>query len=71
MPSFRISVEFPVPTTQGVPSSLEMMAAWQVMPPSSVTIPAALLMAGTMSGMVILVTRMSPSLIVSRLMLMS
>ena len=43
------------------------MAAWQVMPPSSVTMAAALLMAGTMSGMVIWVTRMSPSLTASRL----
>ena len=67
MPSFRISVALPVPTTQGVPSSLEMIAAWQVIPPSSVTMAAALLMAGTMSGMVICVTRTSPSLTASRL----
>ena len=50
------------PTTAGVPSSRETIAAWQVIPPSSVTIALTLRMAGTMSGFVILVTRMSPSL---------
>jgi hypothetical protein len=38
------------------------MAAWHVMPPSSVTMPAAWAIAGTMSGVVIVVTRISPGL---------
>ncbi|MPN13156.1 hypothetical protein SDC9_160476 [bioreactor metagenome] len=67
IPSVRREVALTVPTTQGVSSSLDMMAAWQVMPPSSVTMPAALFMAGTMSGMVMEVTRISPSFTMSRL----
>ncbi len=54
-------VPVPVPTTAGTPSSRETMAAWLVMPPSSVMMPDARFIAGTMSGMVISVTRMSPS----------
>jgi len=55
------------PTMQGMPSSLATMAAWQVMPPSSVMIAPALVIMGTMSGVVIWVTKISPSLIRSRL----
>ena len=50
-----------VPTTAGVPSSLLTIAAWQVIPPSSVTMAATFRIAGTMSGLVIRVTRISPS----------
>jgi len=38
-----------------------MIAAWLVIPPSSVTMPAARFIAGTMSGIVISVTITSPS----------
>ncbi len=58
-------VPSPVPTTHGIPSSREMIAAWQVTPPSSVTIALALFIAGTISGVVIVVTIMSPSSILS------
>jgi len=61
--SFNIFVASLVPTTQGVPSSLEIIAAWQVSPPSSVMIAAAFFIAGTMSGVVIFVTKISPSII--------
>ena len=63
--SSKVVVALPVPTTQGIPSSREIIDAWQVTPPSSVTIPLALLIAGTMSGVVMVVTIMSPSLILS------
>ena len=63
--SSKVVVASPVPTTQGIPSSREIIEAWQVTPPSSVTIPLALLIAGTISGVVIVVTMMSPSLILS------
>ncbi len=59
--SVRILVISPVPTTQGIPNSRDTIAAWQVTPPSSVMIPLALFIAGTMSGVVITVTKMSPS----------
>ena len=63
--SFKVFVASPVPTTQGIPNSREMIDAWQVTPPSSVTIPLALLIAGTISGVVIVVTITSPSSILS------
>ncbi len=50
-----------MPTTQGIPSSRETIAAWQVIPPESVTIAAALRISGTQSGAVMWVTRTSPS----------
>ena len=50
-----------MPTTQGMPSSRETIAAWQVMPPESVTIAAARRISGTQSGAVMWVTRTSPS----------
>jgi len=51
-----------VPTTQGIPSSLEIIAAWHVLPPLLVTIADAIFMIGSQSGSVISVTRMSPDL---------
>ena len=54
-------VASPVPTTHGMPSSRETIAAWQVMPPESVTIAAARRMSGTQSGEVMCVTSTSPS----------
>ena len=50
----------PVPTTQGTPSSRETIAAWQVMPPESVTIAAARRISGTQSGAVMCATSTSP-----------
>lgn len=51
-----------VPTMQGIPSSRLTIDAWQVMPPASVTIALAFFIAGTQSGAVMVVTRISPSL---------
>jgi hypothetical protein len=65
-PSSIWRVAEPLPTTAGTPSSRETMAAWEVIPPSSVTIPAARFIAGTMSGIVISATMMSPSATWSR-----
>ena len=42
----------PVPTTAGMPSSRATIAAWQVLPPLSVTIAEAILMIGSQSGSV-------------------
>jgi hypothetical protein len=50
-----------VPTTQGIASSRETMAAWHVMPPESVTIAAARRISGTQSGAVMCVTSTSPA----------
>jgi len=36
-PSWMASVALPQPTTAGMPSSLAMIAAWQVRPPRLVT----------------------------------
>jgi len=66
MPSFNVVVAFLVPTTAGQPSSRLTIAAWQAMPPSSVTMAPARFIPGTISGMVILVTMMSPCLTLSR-----
>ncbi len=44
-----------------MPSSLAIMAAWQVRPPRLVTIADALFMTGSQSGSVISATRTSPS----------
>ena len=63
--SSKTFVASPVPTTQGIPSSREIIDAWHVTPPSSVTIPLDLFIAGTISGVVIVVTIMSPSSILS------
>ena len=51
-----------VPTMQGIPSSRLTIEAWQVIPPASVTMALAFFMAGTQSGAVMVVTRISPSL---------
>ena len=48
------------PTTQGIPSSRDTMAAWQVLPPRSVMMAEARFIAGTKSGVVISATRTSP-----------
>ena len=66
IPVFKTSValcerDF-VPTTHGIPNSLDTMDAWQVIPPASVIIATAFFMAGTKSGDVIEVTKMSPAL---------
>ena len=44
-----------------MPSSRETIAAWQVIPPESVTIAADFRISGTQSGAVMWVTRISPS----------
>ena len=44
-----------------MPSSRETIAAWQVIPPESVTIAAERRISGTQSGAVMWVTRISPS----------
>ena len=49
------------PTTHGTPSSRLTMAAWQVMPPPSVTTAAARRSVGSQSGFVIGATSTSPS----------
>src|SRR3989338_6683182 len=56
------SVALSVLTTQGMPSSREMMAAWQVFPPLLVMMAEAILIIGSQSGSVISVTRTFPSL---------
>ena len=60
-PSVSASVAVPVPMTAGMPSSRLTMAAWEVRPPWSVTMPAAFLRIGPQSGSVISVTRIPPS----------
>src|SRR2546422_8388097 len=59
--SDRALVALPVPTTHGTPSSLLTIAAWLVIPPSSVTIPAAFIMAGEEAGGGILPPRGLPA----------
>ncbi len=61
-PGSRTRVASPVPTTAGIPSSRLTIAAWQVRPPWSVTIPDTISMIGPHAGSVISVTRMSPAL---------
>ena len=51
-----------VPTTHGMPNSRDTMDAWQVIPPASVTMATAFFIAGTQSGDVMVVTKISPSL---------
>ena len=50
-----------VPTIAGTPSSRLTIAAWQVLPPASVTSAAARRIVGTQSGDVIAATSTSPS----------
>ena len=61
IPVFISCVATSVPTIQGIPSSLETIAAWQVLPPLSVTIAPAFFIIGSQSGSVIIVTKTSPS----------
>ena len=65
-PSFRTSSASCAPTTAGIPISRETIAACAVTPPSDVTIAEAFCIVTTMSGFVIVVTRMSPCLIFPR-----
>ena len=58
---FNSSVAFPVPTMAGTPSSLAIIAAWQVLPPRLVIIAEANFMTGSQSGSVMSVTSTSPS----------
>ena len=60
-PSRSTVVAVPEPTTAGMPSSRATIAAWQVMPPESVTIAAARRIIGTQSGAVMRATSTSPS----------
>src|SRR3989338_2412854 len=50
MPSFKTFVAIFVPTMQGMPSSLETIAAWLVIPPVSVMMAFAFRMAMMKSG---------------------
>jgi hypothetical protein len=54
------SVPSSVPIRQGMPSSREMIAAWQVLPPRLVTIAPARFMTGSQSGSVMSVISTSP-----------
>ena len=60
-PSRSTRVASRAPTMQGIRSSRLTIAAWQVMPPESVTMPAARRMVGTQSGEVIGATKTSPA----------
>ena len=50
----------PVPTTAGSPYSRETIAAWDMIPPMSVTVPVILEKIGAHAGEVIVQTRISP-----------
>ncbi len=65
-PSFKTSSAFCAPTIAGIPISRETIAACAVTPPSDVRIAAAFCIVTTMSGFVIVVTRMSPFFIFPR-----
>ena len=58
--SVRISVAFTLPTIAGIPSSLAIIAAWQVRPPRFVTKAEALFITGSQFGSVISATKTSP-----------
>src|SRR3569833_1809143 len=60
-PSFIFTVAFSVPTIATAPNSRAMIAAWLVRPPLLVTIPATFFKIGSQSGLVVSVTRISPS----------
>ena len=60
-PLVRSWVALPLPTTAGMPSSRETMAAWLVRPPRFVTMAEAVFMIGSQSGSVMSVTRISPA----------
>ena len=59
-PSRRTCVANFVPMMQGLPSSRDTIAAWHVIPPSSVMMPPAFCMAGMKSGVVMVETIISP-----------
>ena len=59
-PVFNFERALPVPTTAGMPSSRETIAAWEVRPPFSVIIAEAIFIIGSQSGSVISVTKISP-----------
>ena len=61
-PSLKVWLANFVPTTQGILSSLEIIAAWHAIPPSSVTIALDLRIKGIRAGFVVTATRISPSL---------
>ncbi|MPL96821.1 hypothetical protein SDC9_43005 [bioreactor metagenome] len=65
MPSESRERAFSAFTTQGMPSSRETMAAWDVSPPSSATMAEASFMAGTYSLSVAPTTRTAPLIIFS------
>ena len=65
-PSFKMSSASCAPTIAGIPISRETIAACEVAPPSDVRIAAAFCIVTTMSGFVIVVTRMSPFFIFPR-----
>ena len=54
------AVAVPVPTTAGSPYSRETIAAWDMIPPMSVTVAAILEKIGAHAGEVIVQTRISP-----------
>ncbi len=56
------------PTTAGMPSSRATIAAWQVRPPRSVTMPAEIFITGSQSGVVDSATSTSPGLKSRKLM---
>ena len=62
-PSLKTLVATKVFTTQGLPNSLETIAAWQVMPPTSVTTATDFFIAVTKSTDVEGTTNTSPSFI--------
>ncbi len=57
----------PVPVTAGRPYSRQTIAAWDIMPPISVTVPLILAKTGAQLGAVTRVTRISPLLDVGQL----
>ena len=59
-PVARRRIAADAPTIAGTPSSRATMAAWQVRPPRSVTIAAAVFITGCQSGVVVSATRISP-----------
>ena len=56
----------PVPTTAGRPYSRETIAAWDMIPPMSVTVAAIFEKIGAQAGDVIVQTRISPARTASR-----
>ena len=55
-----ISIASEHPTIAGIPNSLAIIAAWDVLPPFLVMISADFFMSGSQSGVVISVTSTSP-----------